>query len=52
MDDDVPQLQDALTAVAAAAHGDSNDTEFDALYNALDLAPRRWPDTCRIPTTD
>ena len=50
MPGDAAELRDALDAVAAAADGDSNDDEIDALRNALDLALRRWPDARSTPT--
>lgn len=40
----VNELEHAVHRVAAAAAGDSNDEEIEALQNALDLALRRWPE--------
>lgn len=49
MPDDAAEMSDALDAAATAAHGDSNDDEFAALYNALELALRRWPEVHNKP---
>lgn len=41
---DVEELRQALAVVDAAAVGDSNDFEIEALRHALWAALRRWPE--------
>jgi hypothetical protein len=41
---DTDRLADALREARQAAAGDSNDTEIEALQNALELALTRWPE--------
>lgn len=46
-DPHISELQAAVDAVREAAEGDSNDTEIQALQEALDLALQRWPEITR-----
>ena len=41
------ELQEAVDQAAMGAYGDSNDTEIEALGDALELALTRWPSVKR-----